>query len=146
LARIAIDALIVLTLIYFVWAELLPRLRNHPRHSQVEHLSALYRTFTRTLALAGIPSPPPAYTPLEFWEQTSARLTGSAEAVKEKGERFMNLLMHARYAPGALTRQAVQETKQALSEVKQAVKREVPLHHRIVRRMVQTFSSRSAGL
>lgn len=145
LLRVAIDVLIVLTLLYFVWAELLPRLRSHPHHTQVEQLSALYRSFTQTLTLAGIPLPSPSSTPLEFWQQTAFRLTGTTEPIKERGEHFINLLMQARYAPGALTRQAVQQAKHALTEVKRAVKHNIPLHQRILRRVAQALSSRSAG-
>lgn len=146
LFRIAIDVLIVLTLLYFAWAELLPRLRNHPHHTQVEQLSALYRSFTHTLTLAGVPLPPPSNTPLEFWQQTASRLTGTTEPIKEQGERFISLLIQARYAPGALTRQKVQQAKHALTEVKRAVKQSVPLHQRIIRRVAQVLNSRSAGL
>jgi transglutaminase-like putative cysteine protease len=146
LIRIAIDALIILALLYFVWAELLPRLRSHPHHAPADQLSALYRSFTRTLILSGAPKPSPAYTPLEFWQHASARLSGTTEPVRKEAERFINLLMHARYAPGALTPQAVQQTKQALNQVKRAVTRNVPLRHRIIRRITTRFNNRNSEL
>lgn len=133
-----INLLLLTAVMYLFFSEILPRIRYwHVRRLPEGQIAWLYQRLAHTLAMAGVAAPAPAATPYEYWQTAQTQLGEQHSAIQNAAERFINLLVLTRYAPGAMTKENLQQLRDSLHQAQRAVAQEVPFWQRIRRGILQ---------